>query len=154
MLSAANGQVLDIRMPTNKELKATQELIYEKFENGEAKARGFVYVAWRKTPQRFLYVGKATNVDRLNLAAHGNLARATADATLLSLIFPSISREDYLLGVEASVIELVECLTGDLPELNTRTGAVPHSAATENLDALASFLGKVATDISRTGVWF
>jgi hypothetical protein len=142
VLAAENGRVIDIPMPPGKDLRDVQARIFECFESKQAPERGFVYVAWRQRPERYIYVGKAGNTDRMNLAAHGKLARATAEATLLSLAFPAQSREEYLLEVEASIIELVTHFTGDKPELNDRPARVPTWHAQAGLDSLADYLAK------------
>lgn len=138
VLTSSNGAVLDIGL--TRDLRRAQRDIYDAFEGGKAPPRGFVYVAWRKAPERYFYVGKAGSVDRLNLSAHGKLSRATADATLLSLVFPAQSREEILLDVEASIIELVDSVFGEAPELNDRIEPVPWSTAQKELDQLARFL--------------
>lgn len=145
VLSAPNGKAIDTHL--KPDLRAVQEQIVSLFEEGAAPERGFVYVAWSKKPERFYYVGKASNAGRLNLAAHGKLARATAHATQLSLLFPTQSREEILLALEASAMELIEFHTGELPELNDNRGAVPDGTATVELKWLSDFLGTVATDV-------
>lgn len=149
VLLSQNGAALDVRL-SRGDLRAAQEEINEAFETKAVPKRGFVYVAWRKTPERFVYVGKATSLDRLNLAAHGKLAMAaTGDATILSLLFPTQSKEDILFGVEASMIELVHAHTGKLPELNDRREKVPTGSGRKRLEDLAVFLSSVADDLDR-----
>jgi hypothetical protein len=145
VLSAPNGKAIDTHL--KPDLRAVQEQIVSLFEEVAAPERGFVYVAWSKKPEKYYYVGKASNAGRLNLAAHGKLARATAHATQLSLLFPTQSREEILLALEASVIELIEFHTGDLPDLNDNRGTVPDGAAVVELKRLSEFLGSVATDV-------
>lgn len=99
-----------------------------------------VYVSWRARPQRYLYVGKAKSVKRLNLAAHGKLAYSVKDdAKTLSLIFPAQSREETLKSVEASVLAFVDSHSGTPPELNTKEERVPSGTATSELDKLGNF---------------
>lgn len=144
---AGQGLIVDLRL--KQDLHEVQEQIQEMFASKEAPPRGFVYVAWTASPEEYWYVGKANTVDRLNLAAHGKLARATAPghATKLSLIFPSQSREDMLLGVEASVLALIEDYTGQLPRLNERRGKIVQNSGANELRMLSNFLGSIADDI-------
>lgn len=100
-----NARIVDIRL--KQDLQAVQDQIQEMFDTKEAPQRGFVYIVWSARPEEYWYVGKANTVERLNLNSHGKLARATAHATKLSLIFPSQSREEVLAGVEASVLALI-----------------------------------------------
>ena len=145
LLSAANGLVIDLRL--SKDLRAVQDDIYGLFEEKAAPRRGFVYIAWRGRPERYVYVGKAGGVARLNLAQHGKLARATVDATSLSLLFPTQSRDEILLGLEASVIRLIENATGQLPEWNDQRGTVPPGPASNELQVLAHFLGGISDEL-------
>jgi hypothetical protein len=147
ILSARNSYVHDVRL--SKNLDETQNEISDAFENELVPRRGFVYVAWRKTPEKYVYVGKAKSADRLNLRQHGPLAVATQHATSLSLLFPTQSREDILFGVEASIIELVFHQTGSLPELNKRREKVPEAEGSKRLEALSGFLGMIADDLEK-----
>jgi len=149
VLLAQNSAVLDVRL-SHGDLRRAQEEINEAFETKAVPKRGFVYVAWRKTPERFVYVGKANSVDRLNLATHGKLAMAaTGDATLLSLLFPTQSREEILFDVEASVIELVRSCTGEKPQYNEKNEKVPQGSGSKRLVDLAAFLDSIATGLDR-----
>lgn|GEM_PF-4899490 len=148
LLNAANGTVRDIRL-IRGDLDAAQQEIYEAFESGDVSKRGLVYVAWCKKPERFFYVGKANSVDRLKLAAHGNLVEARREATLLSILFPMQSKEDILLGLEASVIELVRFCTGEMPALNKKREKVPPGSGRQKLSFLADFLSAVGNDLDK-----
>lgn len=145
VLGAENMNIVDLRL--QNDLLKTQERILEMFANKEAPSRGFVYVAWSMKPEKFYYVGKAKTVARLNLAQHGKLAHATANATQLSLVFPSQSTEETLAGVEASLIALIEFHTNDLPQLNARRERVRFNQGADELRDLASFLESVANDL-------
>ncbi len=145
LLKAPNGRVVDLKM--RRDLRALQQQIRDLFETKEAPARGFVYVAWSARPERVMYVGKAGNVDRLNLAAHGKLAHAAAHVTTLSLLFPSQSRDEILLGLEASVIRLIKFWLGESPELNEMLEVIPDGMASETLRLLAQFLGERADEM-------
>jgi hypothetical protein len=146
VFDAPNGKIADLKIST--ELREVQEQIWNLFETGEVPRRGFVYVAWSAKPERFLYVGKAGNVERLNLAAHGKLAHAAAHVTTLSLLFPNQSRDEVLSGVEASVIRLVEHATGQWPELNDRGESVPSGQPSQRLSRLAQFLATVGRSVA------
>ena len=74
-------------LPLLKGLRDVQNQIVASFEDQRMPRRGFVYVAWRSRPEKFLYVGKASDATRLNLTRHGKLARATAEATTISSYF-------------------------------------------------------------------
>lgn len=145
LLGAENGKIVDLKMRVD--LRVVQEQIYALFESKDAPERGFVYVAWSARPERFMYVGKAASIQRLNLATHGKLANATAHVTTLSLLFPTQSTERNLLDLEASVIELVRSSTGALPELNTKRETVPTGTLSERLGHLASFFEERASQI-------
>lgn len=149
VLDAERGKIVEMRL--RPDLGWVREEILSMFESGEARQRGFVYVAWSQRPEVFYYVGKAQDASRLNLAAHGNLAAAAMRATTLSLIFPAQSREQTLLDVEASAIRLVEDLTGKLPENNKRREKVPLGPGSAILDALADFLRKRGDSIRGSG---
>lgn len=145
VLTAKNSSVHDLRL--KGDLRADQDQIVEFFAS-MANERGCVYVAWCMRPERFLYVGKAGSAQRLkNLAGHGKLANAMANATQLSLIFPSQSTEKVLLEVEASVVALVKHSTGSLPENNEMEEGVPICEAGKELNRLAGFLRKLGHDI-------
>lgn len=146
VLEASNGVVCDVRMPAN--LRDLQDEIYDLFDRGDAPRRGFVYVAWRSKPEEYWYVGKASAVGRLNLAAHGKLAHASAYATTLSLLFPTQSREEILRGVEASLLRVITACTGSLPEHNVKRESVPAGQASRDLGALADFFRNLGDDIS------
>jgi hypothetical protein len=107
-----------------------------------------VYVAWIHRPEEYWYVGKATTVERLNLAAHGKLARATAHATKLSLIFPSQSRPEVLGGVEGSLLAMIEHHSSALPKLNEKRESVVAHQGTDELMTLSSFLRDIAKRIN------
>jgi hypothetical protein len=145
VLRAKNASVHDLRL--KRDLRADHEQIADFFDN-MANERGCVYVAWCMKPERFLYVGKAGSADRLkNLAGHGKLANAMANATQLSLIFPSQSTDNTLLEVEASVVALVIHSTGRPPENNEMEEGVPICEGGKALNRLAAFLKKVGRDI-------
>lgn len=136
--------VLDI--PITSDLRSLQRKIHGLFDSRAAPRRGFVYLAWRVRPPRYVYAGKAGSVARLNLAQNGKLARATSNqhATRLTLIFPTQSRREILLGVEASLMRVIEASTGSLPELNDQRGTVPPGPGLDELDFLGGFLQEVS----------
>lgn len=152
VLSRSGHPILDIRLSRGggqaNELKRAQEQIDKLFDSNAAPRRGFVYVAWSRRPDQFYYVGKAKSVLRLNLRAHGNLVSAINKATVLSLLFPTRSSEETLLGVEASVIALVQSFTGKSPRNNTRLGSVPVGKAAADLLDLGRFLHAVGALIA------
>ena len=143
VLRAKNGLICDLRLG-GRSLDQIQDDIHGEFLSGAAPNRGFVYVAWTANPTLYTYVGKASNAGRLNLASHGKLAHAAAYTSTISLLFPSQSREDTLLNVEASIIRLIEHQTGELPELNVKPEQVPEGSASRDLQGLATFLDVVA----------
>lgn len=141
----SSGRIVDLKL--KNDLRAVQNQIQGMFDSKEAPERGFVYVAWSQRPEEYWYVGKARTVDRLNLSAHGKLARATAHATQLSLVFPSQSKEEILSGVEASIHMIILALTGELPKLNDRRETVPVHQGGKHVDGLAKFLTKIANQV-------
>lgn len=147
VLQSKTSLIVDVRLKS--ELRSVQDQIEHMFETKEAPYRGFVYIAWSARPEEYWYVGKANTAERLNLASHGKLARATAHATQLSLIFPSQSREEILEGVEAAMLALIESHIGKLPELNDRRERVVENKGTEELRLLSDFLGSIADDLHR-----
>ncbi len=84
--------------------------------------RAFVYFAWRSRPEAYYYVGKAASGARVNVDSHGKLLEALKQekASRLSFIFPAKSTSDNISSLEAALIHLVECRTGDIPEENDR----------------------------------
>ena len=142
LLDARYGLVVDLTL--KRDLRAMQDQIYVLFESKKAPERGFVYVAWSGRPERFMYVGKASQVERLRLSAHGKLAHAAAQCTRLSLLFPTQSLDSVLSGLEASICKLVEHWCNKRPELNDRIELVPPGRASSDLADLAIFLGRVA----------
>jgi hypothetical protein len=147
VLRPENALVIDVRLKSD--LKAVQDQIEHMFETNEAPNRGFVYIAWCAKPEDYWYVGKAKNDERLNLASNGKLARATADATQLSLLFPSQSKPDILAGVEAAMIAVIESRTGGLPKLNAKRERVVENRGTEELRSLSGFLWSISDDLHR-----
>lgn len=145
LLGADRASVVDLKM--RLDLRQVQDQIYALFDEKEAPVRGFVYVAWSSRPERFMYVGKAANASRLNLTQHGLLANAAAHATTLSLLFPSQSKKQILLDLEASVIALIDSWTGDLPELNHKRETVPICSPSKELSRLAEFFDSVAAGL-------
>lgn len=145
VIRAKFSTILDVRLKSD--LGSVQEQIHEMFETHKAPDRGFVYIAWSARPEEYWYVGKANTSSRLNLVAHGKLARATAEATQLSLVFPAQSREDILDGVEAALLALIEAYIGKPPQLNDRRETVRESKGTDELRLLANFLGSIADDL-------
>jgi hypothetical protein len=145
VFKSQNSRVKDLKISTD--LREVQEQIRNLFDTAKVPKRGFIYVAWKAKPELFMYVGKAGNVERLNLAAHGKLAHAAAHVTTISLIFPSQSRKDVLSGLEASVIRVIEHTTGQWPELNSRGERVPPGEPTMQLTRLAKFLRGVAKSV-------
>ena len=75
------GRIEELRL--RGDLRFVQDEILQRFKSEEWPTRGFVYIAWSQRPEVYYYVGKARSVDRLNLAAHGKLANATAYATIV-----------------------------------------------------------------------
>lgn len=146
VFESLNAHVEDLKV--SGDFRETQEQIRSLFDTSQVPKRGFIYIAWSARPERFMYVGKAGNVERLNLAAHGKLANSAAHVTTLSLIFPSQSREDVLSGLEASVIRVVEHSTGQMPELNSRGERVPPGEPAMQLRRLAKFLTGVAKSVN------
>ncbi|HEX2878153.1 MAG TPA: hypothetical protein VHO25_01325 [Polyangiaceae bacterium] len=152
VLSRSGHPILDIRLSRSggkaNAMKRAQEQIDKLFDSNKAPRRGFVYVAWSRRPDQFYYVGKAKSVLRLNLRGHGNLVSAINEATVLSLLFPKRSNEETLLGVEASVIALVQSFKDKGPHNNTRLGSVPVGKAAGELLDLGKFLHAVGALIA------
>lgn len=145
VLRSETSLIVDVRL--KMDLRSVQDQIVQMFDTKEAPNRGFVYIAWSARPEEYWYVGKANTSKRLNLASHGKLARATAHATQLSLIFPSQSREEILEGVEAATLALIESHIGKPPELNDRRERVVENKGTEELRLLSNFLWSIADDL-------
>lgn len=147
LLSAPNGRLYDLKI-AGRSLSEIQTEIFYLFDSGEAPKRGFVYIAWTHKPEWYHYVGKASKVKRLNLTAHGKLAHAVAKATTVTLLFPAQSEESLLLGLEASVIRVIEHQTGSLPELNVRPERVPFGSASDQFSRFADFFGRLADSLN------
>ena len=145
VIRSENSLVVDLRL--KMDLRSVQDQIVQMFDTNEVPRRGFVYIAWSAKPEEYWYVGKASSAERLNLASHGKLARATAHATQLALIFPSQSRGEILSGVEAAILAVIESHTGKPPELNDRRERVVENKGTEELRLLSGFLGSIADDL-------
>lgn len=145
VLASHNGKAIDIKL--KRDLADAQAQILDKFESGEAPKRGFVYVSWSQRPEQYFYVGKARTVDRLNLSQHGKLANTVGRASTLSLIFPHQSSEETLLGVEASILNLLEVHMGNPPELNARVERIPTQDGSDELAGLQGFILSVASMI-------
>lgn len=144
VLSPSNGKIVDLRLKKNKDFQVVQEQIKEMFATKKVPQRGFVYVAWSRKPERYLYVGKAKSPSRLDLTSNGKLSWATMYATTLSLLFPSKSDEEILLGVEASILSLINNYTRKLPKHNVSNGKVPLCSVTAEIENLAIFLNQIA----------
>jgi hypothetical protein len=142
VIDGHNALICDVK--ARRDYRALQDDIDRIFEEGLAPRRGFSYVAWSMSPETYYYVGKAGSPDRLNLAGHGKLAHALTEATWLSLVFPSQSREDTLLGLEGSIIELITHATGEPPKLNDQACGVPEAGGQERLNSVAEFLEATA----------
>ena len=143
VLRSTRARVVDLPLK-NGDLPLVQERILGLFREGRVPRRGFVYVAWSRSPTRYFYAGKAGGVRRLDLAGHGKLAHAIARATRLSLLFPSRSSATVLAGVEASVLTLIEASEARLPDLNVRREPVPHGVGARKLEYLSLFLADAA----------
>ena len=146
LITALHGRVCDLKI-SGRHPDAIQADISNLFDSKQVPRRGFVYVAWTDRPTSYSYVGKASKVDRLNLTRHGNLAHAVAHDTTVSLLFPAQSEETILLGVEASVIRLIEYDTGLLPDLNKKRETVPCGSALDQLNRLGNFIDWLASSL-------
>jgi hypothetical protein len=110
-------------------------------------ARAFVYVAWRKNPEKFFYVGRSENKDgkasRLFLDNRGKLLDALHDATVFSVVLapPRTSVND----IEASILRVLDD-HDRFPEFNDRQERVPSAVGTKHLEQLGRFL----VDIGRS----
>lgn len=146
VLSAQNGKIEDIKL--KPDLGDAQSQIHDMFDTGKAPKRGFVYIAWRQSPEQYFYVGKAGTHDRLNLSSHGKLANTVGRATTLSLVFPNQSSEETLSGLEASIMHLLTLHMDEPPELNAKAERVPSHDGSEELAELHTFLRNIATMIN------
>lgn len=109
-------------------------------------ARGFVYVAWKRRPEVFYYVGRATSVARIQqLDRHGKLLEASRSATTLTLVKPSQSTETNLVAVEASILTIIDRVLGRLPELNTRCERPEGSLGRQHLKRLGGLLQRLGS---------
>mgnify|MGYP000488249941 CR=1 FL=1 len=86
----------------------------------EVNNKSFVYIAWKKRPEEYYYVGKAKTSSRINLSSHGNLLESLKKATYFSLLFPEKATQEVNSNLEAALINLIEYKTGDLPIYNKR----------------------------------
>lgn len=121
-----------------------RDLIRGSYATGKIPDRGFVYVAWRKRPETYYYVGLASSNNRIDLTGHGKLTEALRQATCLSLIFPGQSTHETLAGVEAALLSLIEIKMGGMPTLNIKRELVrPHIGSTD-LSVLAGMLRRIA----------
>lgn len=146
VLSAVRSKIIDI--PIQHDLLKAEDQIHDLFLDYDVPARGFIYIAWSQKPENYFYVGKAGSEKRLRLRAHGTLASTIRDATLLSLIFPAQSREEILLSVEASVMELIEAHTGELPRLNRNAGRIKFGSKWDAVNDVAKFLDDISRQLT------
>jgi hypothetical protein len=142
------GQIVDV--PMHHDLREAQARIQAAFEDGRLPERGFVYVAWRARPERFIYIGKAASVRRLHLPAHGKLAHATASASTLSLLFPPRSEPRVIDIIETSAMALVDRYSVRGLELNDTLGRLRGGAGQVRLNRIVNFLKCVLLRIQNT----
>lgn len=143
VISASNRFYVEIDS-TKNDFDSWRDLIRDSYATGEIPDRGFVYVAWRKRPETYYYVGLASSDTRIDLTGHGKLTAALHQATCLSLIFPGQSTHETLAGVESALLSLIEIKMGEMPTLNVKRESVrPHIGSTD-LSVLAGMLRRIA----------
>lgn len=130
-----------------------KDRVRQAFSN--ARKRGHVYVAWKRVPEEFVYVGQARDHGRLTGNGHTKLGFASAKpATTLSLIFPRRSSKKTLDDIEGSLLALIKYTCEDRPTwLNEKNGAVPCegklAVGSRMLQEAARFLREASNGLHR-----
>jgi hypothetical protein len=123
LLDRQRAKFIDWSLPASRDRRSLREGIRAKLHNNN---RGYVYVAWRRRPEAYFYIGKAGSNDRVNLDQHGKLLEAlkSGRATTLSFVFPSKSTKMNVTDIEAALLQLVVSRTGHLPKENSRRESI------------------------------
>jgi len=111
-------------LPVPRGFASANNFLQDELSNGGYPNRGFVYIARRKRPEEFFYVGKAGSVSRLRLHAHGPLAYSLNKCSHLTVIYPLQSRDNTLLKIEASTIAILTH-SNLAPTYNTKSCRIP-----------------------------
>jgi hypothetical protein len=144
-LAPCYGRVLDVPLPST--MDGARDALREPWKSGSAPDRAFCYVAWRAKPLQFLYIGKASQRERLDLHKHGLLALCVGRATRVSLVFPSRGTPETLALLEGALLRVAKFRAGDLPELNEVLPRLDrgHAQGSDRLEAAARFLHRVGS---------
>ena len=148
VFQSANGFIHDIRVRPKQGLNFYLGQLKDEFESGVLKFRPYVYVLWRaKSPNRFYYVGRATDIRRLLGTNHYKLAASLPLCTNISIVFPGVSTPNNIKNLEASLLRLVEFEFGKLPENNDKRETLECHDTSDSLSKLARFFKKIGKDL-------
>ena len=103
-----------------RDIDYLNEWIHESLNEHSLKSNSFVYIAWKNRPENYYYVGKGKTSTRMNLTTHGNLLESLKQASYFAMLFPNSSKQHIISNLEASLINLIEYKTGELPKYNKR----------------------------------
>lgn len=113
----------------------------------------FVYVAWKRSPEAYLYVGKSQNNDgkakRLDLDTRGKLYAALEHATLLTLMLPCPKSASIALDVEAAILRVLDD-RGRFPKANDRAEKVPGAVGAAHLGQVGQLLCELGAKFQPT----
>jgi hypothetical protein len=145
---STNGFIHDIRIKPRQQLNAYLDQLQEEFQSGKLSFRPYVYVLWRaKSPNRFYYIGRATDDSRLLGTRHTKLAASLPLCTNISIVFPGVSNDDNIRNLEASLIRLVEFEFGEMPVNNDKRENLDTQSTSNSLVKLARFFTKIGKDL-------
>lgn len=148
VFQSANGFIHDIRIRPKQGLNVYLGQLKDEFESGALKFRPYVYVLWRaKSPNRFYYIGRATDMRRLLGTNHYKLAASLPLCTNISIVFPGVSTDGHIKNLEASLIRLVEFEFGKLPENNDKKETLDCHSTSDSLAKLAKFFQRIGKDL-------
>jgi len=148
VFQSANGFIHDIRVRPKQGLNFYLGQLKNEFESGVLRFRPYVYVLWRaKSPNRFYYIGRATDIHRLLGTNHHKLAASLPLCTNISIVFPGVSTPYNIKNLEASLLRLVEFEFGKLPENNDKRETLGCHTTSDSLSKLARFFKKIGRDL-------
>jgi hypothetical protein len=148
VFQSANGYIHDIRIKPKQGLNVYLNQLKDEFESGSLKFRPYVYVLWRaKSPNKFYYIGRATNMSRLLGTNHNKLAASFPLCTNISIVFPGLSNDSNIKNLEASLIRLVEFEFKKLPENNSKREVLDGLYTSNSLSEVGKFLQKIGKQL-------
>ena len=148
VFQSANGYIHDIRIKPKQGHNVYFNQLKDEFESGSLKFRPYVYVLWRaKSPNKFYYIGRATDMSRLLGTNHNKLAASFPLCTNISIVFPGVSNDSNTKNLEASLIRLVEFEFRKLPENNAKSETLDCHSTSLALSELGKFFQKIGKEL-------